>query len=143
MTVGAVIEPVEVLRAVLRVRVPGTALADVAVRTNERDAGDVPPFVILAQGGDVRIRSGGAYAPARVSLSLTAATDYEAAALWRLASRLLHGWGPVNVDVDVDRVGIWRIFDETGLQRPVKEPDTGWWRAFGVFDITMTDRAIG
>lgn len=143
MTVVLVPEPVKVLRAILLARAAGTDLENVPFRSNDRDAGDEPPFGVVSQAGDGRIRSGGALLPARVSVSITAVTDYDAAALWRLASALLHGWGPVVVEVDGDQVGVWKVFDETGLQRPVKEPDTGWWRAFGVFDVAMTDRAIG
>jgi len=142
VTVIEVPDPVATLRAVLISRVVDTDLEDVQIKDARQD-GDEPPFGILAEGGDTRARSGGAMLPSRVSLSLTAVTAGQAARLWRLASAALHGAGPIRILVDGEWVGVWRIFDETGLQRPVQEPDTAWWRAFGVFDVYMADRAIG
>lgn len=142
MTVAVTPDPVATLRSVLLSRVSGTDLEDVAVRPNQPDAGDLPPYVVLAEGGDLHARGVGALLPARVALSVTAETDGQAASLWRLASALLHRFGPVSVVIDGVRVGVWRIHDETGLQRPVQEPDTLWWRASGVFDLTMADRPI-
>lgn len=139
---AAVPDPVATFDAVLIARAVGTALENVPIRS-DRAEGDEPPFAIATDGGWARARGAGALLPARVNLSVTAATDDQAAALWRLASALLHNWGPVTVDVDGAQVGVWKVFDETGPQRPVQEPDTGWWRVFGVFDLTMTDRAIG
>jgi hypothetical protein len=135
-------DPIAVLRAILLDRVVGTDLAGVAVR-DAREEGDAPPYVVLNEGGDSRLRAGGALWPARVTLSVTAESKGQAAVLWRLASAALHRHGPERLTVDGDQVGVWRIFDETGLQGPVQEPDTSWWRAFGVFDVYMADRAIG
>lgn len=142
MTVLVVPDPIAVLRAVLLGLVVDTDLEGLAIR-DAREDGDSPPYVVLGEAGDRRLRSGGALWPARVEASLTAATKGEAAIKWRLLSALLHRHGPVTLTVDGDRVGVWKVFDETGLQGPVQEPDTAWWRAFGVFDVYMTDRAIG
>lgn len=142
MTVDVAPDTVATLRTILLARATGTDLEGVAIRPNQPEEGDVPPYVVLAEGGDLHARGVGALLPARVALSVTAETDGEAAALWRLASALLHRYGPAAVVVDGVRVGVWRVHDETGLQRPVQEPDTLWWRASGVFDLTMADRPI-
>lgn len=131
-------DPVAIIRGVLVSRQPGSPIAGVPVR-DEREEGDEPPFILLAQAGALRHRSVGALLPARVSLTGVGATPGAAAVLYRTASDLLHRLGPIHEGT----AGIWRIYDETGQQRPVQEPDTAWWRSFGVFDLYMADRAIG
>ena len=142
MTIEVVPDPVATLRAVLIPRAVGTDLEGLPIRS-KREEGDAPPFLVAREAGDLHHRSVGALLPARVNLSVVALDEDQAAALWRLASALLHRLGPLIVAVDGADVGVWRIHDETGLQQPVQEPDTLWWRAFGVFDLTMADRAIG
>ena len=132
-------DPVAVLRAILLARLEATGQTAVTVVGNVRSAGVEPPFYVLSEAGALRARGPGAYSPARVGLSAWAATEDAAAAAYRLASDLLHRQGPLVVD----GAGVWKIFDETGLQRPLPDPDSDWWSASGVFDLVMTDRAVG
>jgi hypothetical protein len=144
VTIVASPDPLEVFRAVLIARAVDTSLEEIPVRSNERDQDDVPPLLIASEAGALRHASVGAFMPARVGLSGYATTESGAAALYRTASDGLHRVGPLRISIpDFGTVGVWRIYDETGMQRPVLDPDTGWWRAFGVFDIYMADRAIG
>jgi len=132
-------DPVAVLRAVLLARMEVTAQAIVPVVANVREAGGTPPFYVLTEAGALRARSTGVLSPARVGLAAWALTEDAAAAAYRLASDLLHRVGPVTVD----GCGVWRIYDETGLQGALPDPDSSWWRASGVFDLVMTDRTVG
>jgi hypothetical protein len=144
VTVVASPDPIEVFRAVLIARAVDTTLEDVPIRSNERDQDDEPPYLIASEAGSLRHTSVGAFLPTRVGLSGYATTESGAAALYRTASDVLHRAGPLRISIpDFGSAGVWRIYDETGLQRPVRDPDTGWWRAFGVFDMHMADRAIG
>lgn len=135
---SAIVDPVAVLRDLLLELAPGSALAGLPIRTTARHEGDAPPFVVLAEGGALRHRSGPVYAPARINLSAWALDADRAAELYRAASELLHRRGPIVRN----GAGIFRIYDETGLQAPFEDPDTGWWRAFGVFDLVMVDRLV-
>ena len=132
------VDPLAAFREALLALAPTTALADVPIRANERHDGDAPPFVVIAEGGAIRHRTGPAYAPARVNLSAWGNDADQAVELYLTASQLLHRYGPVVRS----GAGIFRIFDETGLQQPFEDPDTGWWRAFGVFDLVMVDRPV-
>lgn len=132
-------DPVAVLRSILLARLAATGQTVVPVVANVREAGGQVPFYVLSEAGALRARGPGAYGPARVGLAAWAATEDAAAAAYRLASDLLHRQGPLVVD----GAGVWKVFDETGLQRPLPDPDSDWWSAQGVFDLVMTDRAIG
>ena len=132
------VDPLAAFRDALVALAPTTALAGIALRTNAMHAGDVPPFVVIAEGGAIRHRTGPAYAPARVNFSAWGIDADQAVELYLTASQLLHRYGPVVRS----GAGIFRIFDETGLQQPFEDPDTGWWRAFGVFDLVMVDRPV-
>jgi hypothetical protein len=125
-------------RDVLLERVVGTALADVAVRTNARRPDDMPPFIVVSEGGSLHHRTGPVYNPARINFSAWALDADQAVEMYLTAAQLLHRLGPVIVN----GAGIFRIFEETGLQQPFEDPDTSWWRAFGVFDLVMVDRIM-
>jgi hypothetical protein len=132
------VDPLAAFRESLLALAPSTALASVAVRTNVKHADDVPPFVVIAEGGAIRHRTGPAYAPARVNFSAWGIDADQAVELYLTASQLLHRLGPLVRN----GAGIFRIYDETGVQQPFEDPDTGWWRAFGVFDLVMVDRPV-
>ncbi len=132
-----IVDPVAALREVLLELVPTTALADVPVRT-KRQEGEAPPFILLGEGGTLHHRTGPVYNPARVNLSAWALDDDQAVEMYLTAAQLLHRLGPLVRS----GVGIFRIYEETGLQQPFEDPGTGWWRAFGVFDLVMVDRIV-
>lgn len=132
------VSPAVAFRDLLEELATGTQIAGIPVRTVHRDEGDRPPLFLVAEAGGIRHRTGPAYAPARVSLSAFHDTDREAADMYLVASQLLHRLRP-GIRAGV---GIFKVFDETGLQQPFKDPDTGWWRAFGVFDLVLVDRVI-
>jgi hypothetical protein len=138
MTTIGFVSPVVAFRDLLLDLATDTQLEGIPVRTVKRDPGDEPPFLLVAEGGGIRHRTGPAYAPARASLTAFHMTDREAADLYLAASELLHRLRPGIRD----GVGIFKVFDETGLQQPFQDPDTGWWRAFGVFDLVLVDRLI-
>jgi len=131
------VDPVAAFREALLALAPGTALADVPVRSKQQQ-GEAPPFIRLSEGGAIRHRTGPAYKPARVNFSAWALDEGQAVELYLTASQLLHRHGPVVRN----GAGIFRIYDEMGLQQPFEDPDTGWWRAFGVFDLVMVDRPV-
>lgn len=128
-------------RAVLADCAAGTAIAGVPVMTNDRDPGDAPPYIVLAEGGDLHFGTLQANNPARVQITGVATTDVAAAALCRAALMLLHDHGPAQFTVDGLVLQFFGAGDETGVQQPLREPETLWWRAFGVIDIWMADRA--
>lgn len=138
MTTPTYVDPVAAFRDALLALAPATAIDGVPVRTNERHAGDVPPYFVLAEGGDIQHRTAPVYNPARVNLSAWALDADQAVDLYRTASQLVHRTGPFIRN----GAGVFRIFAETGLQQPFEDPDTGWWRAFGVFDLVMVDRPV-
>ena len=131
------VDPVAAFREALLAMAPTTALAGIPVTTKSQ-VGESPPFIRLSEGGAIRHRTGPAYKPARVNFSAWALDEGQAVELYLTASQLLHRAGPVVRN----GAGIFRIFDETGLQQPFEDPDTGWWRAFGVFDLVMVDRPV-
>lgn len=113
---------------------------------SRRNVDDVPPYGLLQEAGGQRARNAPVVNPARVSVRIYDTDDGAAARRYRRLSALLHGFGPVIVELDEadgGSVGVWRVFDETGVQAPVQEPDTGWWVAGGVFDLFMADRSVG
>lgn len=116
----------------------GTQIEAHPVFTLHRDPAVVPPFYLVGEAGSIRHRTGPAYSPARASLTAVALTDREAADMYLAASELLHRLRPGTRD----GVGIFMVFDETGLQQPFQDPDTEWWRAFGVFDLVLADRLL-
>jgi hypothetical protein len=132
------VDPVAAFRDALLALAPATAIAGVAVRTNQRHDGDVPPYFVVSEGGDLQHRTAAVYNPARVNVSAYGLDADQAVDLFRTASQLVHRTGPLIRN----GVGIFRIFAETGLQQPLEDPDTGWWRAFGVFDLVMVDRPV-
>jgi hypothetical protein len=132
-------DPVATLRAILIARFEAASLEQPPIVGNVREGGDTPPFYVLSEAGEERARGAGVLLPARVGLSAWSLTEAGAVAGYRMASDLLHRTGPVTVDT----TGVWKVFDETGVQRPLRDPDSGWWLAAGVFDLYMTDRAIG
>lgn len=138
MTTIVTPDPVALLRTILLEVVEDTQLAGMPIVSNVREDGQEPPFLVLAEAGSVPHPTLPLFQPARVSLTTWALTDGAAAEAYRVASSLLHRNGPFVRD----DVGVFRIFDETGLQQPIKDPDTGWWRAFGVFDLHMVDRVL-
>ena len=138
MTTSTYVDPVAAFRDALLELAPATALANVAVRTNDRHDDDAPPFVVVSEGGAIHHRTGPAYVPARVNLSAWGIDADQAVELYLTAAQLLHRLGPLVRN----GIGIFKIFEETGLQQPFEDPDTGWWRAFGVFDLVMVDRIV-
>jgi hypothetical protein len=132
-------DPVALLRAILLERLDRTSQAIVPVIGNVRDADTEPPFYVASEAGSIHERSAPVLNPARVGLSAWALTEDAAAAAYRLAIDLLHRQGPLLID----GWGIWKVFNETGLQRPLRDPDSSWWLATGVFDLYMTDRNVG
>lgn len=133
----AVVDPVAVLREVLIDLILGSSIEAVPVRT-QRKAGELPPFILLTEGGSIRHPSVPLYAPARVNFEAWALDEDEAAAIYLAAAQLMHRLGLVIRK----GVAIFQCFEETGLQQPFPDPDTGWWRAFGVFDLTMVDQIL-
>jgi hypothetical protein len=133
-----VVSPIVAFRQLLLDLAPGTQLESLPILTVKRDPGVTPPFLLVAEAGSIRHRTGPAYAPARASLTAYEYTDRGAAELYLVASELLHRLRPGIRD----GVGIFKVFDETGLQQPFQDPDTEWWRAFGVFDLVLVDRLI-
>ncbi len=138
MTTPTYVDPLAAFRDALLALAPATVLASVPVRTNKFHDGDVPPFVVVSEGGAIHHRTGPAYAPARVNLSAFGLDADQAVELYLTAAQLLHRFGPVIRN----GAGIFRIFEETGLQQPFEDPGTGWWRAFGAFDLVMVDRIV-
>lgn len=132
------VSPVVAFRELLVDVAAGTQIDGIAVRTVHRDPEDVPPLFLVSEAGGIRHRTGPAYAPARVSLTALHYTDREAVDMYLVASQLLHRLRPGIRD----GVGIFKVFDETGVQQPVKDPDAEWWRAFGVWDLVLVDRPI-
>jgi hypothetical protein len=137
MTTPTLVDSVAAFRDVLIDRIPGSSIEAVPVRTQHKE-GEAPPFILLAEGGSIRHPSVPLYAPARVSLEAWALDEDAAVEMYLAAAQLLHRLGPLVKN----GVGIFRIFEETGLQQPFEDPDTGWWRAFGVFDLTMVDQIL-
>lgn len=138
MTTPTYVDPVAAFRDALLALAPATAIAGVVIRTNKRHEGDSPPYFVVNEAGDIQHRTAPVYSPARVNLTAWALDADQAVDLYRTASQLVHRYGPLIRD----GVGIFRIFAETGLQQPFEDPDTGWWRAFGVFDLAMVDRIV-
>lgn len=142
-TLVAVADPVAAFRAVLVARAAATGETLGTVRSHRHD-GDEPPYVLLREAGAPRERNAPVMNPARVAIQVFELDEAAAAAGYRRISALAHRAGPMTVDLDDDgSVGVWKVFDETGVQTPVKDPDTGWWIAGGVFDLYMTDRSVG
>jgi hypothetical protein len=135
--ITTIVDPVATFREVLLGLVPATVLAAVPVVT-KRAPNQAPPFIHVGEGGTIHHRTGPVYNPARVNLTAWALDEDQAVLFYLTAAQLLHRFGPV-VKSDV---GIFRIFEETGLQQPFEDPDTDWWRAFGVFDLVMVDRLV-
>lgn len=136
---------VATFRAVLVARAAAEGDAPSVIRSR-RGEGDEPPYALLRDAGEVRERNAPVLSPARVGVQVFDLTDVAAARRYRRYSALLHGFGPTVVELDAEDggdVGVWRIYDETGVQQPLQEPDTGWWVASGVFDLYMTDRGVG
>ena len=134
----AYVDPVAAFRDALLALAPATAIDGVLIRTNKRHDGDAPPYLVVGEAGDIQHRTAAVYNPARVNLSVWGADADQAVDLYRTASQLVHRTGPFIRN----GMGIFRIFAETGLQQPLEDPDTGWWRAFGVFDLVMVDRPV-
>ena len=137
MTTPTFVDTVAALRDVLLDRMAGSSIEAVPVRTKHKE-GETPPFILLGEGGSIRLPSVPLYAPARVQLESWGLDEDQAVEIYLTAAQLLHRLGPVVIN----GVGIFRIFEETGLQPPFVDPDTGWWRAFGVFDLTMVDQIL-
>jgi hypothetical protein len=116
----------------------GTRLADTRIHAYETPPHDSPPFVVLDDAGALRDRGVPAYLPYRLSLTATARTETEAAALYRAVTGILHD----AKNVLVGDVGFWGAFDETGPQ-PRNDPGTRWPARFGIVDIYMPDRSLG
>jgi len=138
MTSPTYVDSLASFRDVLLERVPGTALAAVTVRANARHADDLPPFIVVSEGGALHHRTGPAYNPARVNFTAWALDADGAVEMYLTAAQLLHRLGPLVKN----GAGIFRVFEETGLQQPFEDPDTSWWRAFGVFDLVMVDQIM-
>jgi hypothetical protein len=132
-----VIDPVVFLRDWYLELALGTPLEGVAIWTLKREPETLPPYLILAEAGDVRHPAGPAFAPARVELSAWHYTDREVATLFRTAIALVH-----RRHVVLGGIGCFMARSETGLQRPFEDPDTGWWRGFGVIDLVLLDQLI-
>lgn len=135
------LSPTILARAALADVATGTALAGVPVLTNERDEGDAPPYIVLNEAGDLHSGNLQANNPARVGITGVAMTDVAAAALCRTALMLLHEHPGASYTIDELVYSLHGAGNETGVQQPLREPDTLWWRAFGVIDIWMADRA--
>ena len=137
MTTPTFVDTVAAARDVLLSRIPGSSIEAVPVRT-QHEQGEAPPFILVAEGGAIRLPSVPLYAPARANLEAWGLDEDQAVEIYLTAAQLLHRLGPLVIN----GVGIFRIFEETGLQQPFLDPDTGWWRAFGVFDLTMVDQIL-
>ncbi len=137
MTTPTYVDSVAAFRDALLALAPGTAIAAVPVRT-KRLEGEPPPFIHVGEGGAIHHRTGPVYNPARVNLSAWALDEDQSVEMYLTAAQLLHRLGPLIRN----GIGIFKIFEETGLQQPFEDPDTGWWRAFGVFDLVMVDRIV-
>lgn len=135
------LSPTILARAALADVSAGTAIAGVVVMTNEREEGDTAPYILLSEGGDLHAGTLQANNPARVQITGVAATDVAAVALCRTALALLHDHGPASYTIDGLAYKFHGAANETGVQQPLPEPETTWWRAFGVIDIWMPDRA--
>jgi hypothetical protein len=137
MTNPTFVDPVAALRDALLALAPSTALAAIPVRTEHLEA-EAPPFFLVGEAGAIHHRTGPVYNPARINLSAWALDQDQAVEMYLTAAALLHRYGPVVRN----GIGIFRIFEETGLQQPFADPDTGWFRAFGAFDMVMVDRIV-
>lgn len=135
------LSPTILARAALADVASGTAIAGVVVMTNEREEADTPPYILLSEGGDLHRGTLHANNPARVQITGVAVTDVAAVALCRTALALLHDHVRASYMIDGLAYQFHGAANETGVQQPLREPDTGWWRAFGVIDIWMADRA--
>lgn len=146
MTTVVAIAPdtVAVFRALLLARAADAG--DTApVISSRRDPGVVPPFSLVRDAGERRARNAPVLNPARVAVQVFDETDTGAARRLRRIVGLLHGFGPAIVeleDADGGSVGVFRIFDETGVSEPLQEPVTNWWVARGTFALYMTDRSV-
>ena len=138
MTTPTYVDPVAAFRDALLALAPWTAIAGVVIRTNKRHDGDSPPYFVASDGWALQHRTAPVFNPARVNFSAWGFDADQAVDLYLTASQLVHRTGPVIRN----GAGIFRIFAETGLQQPFEDPDTGWWRAFGVFDLVMVDRIV-
>ena len=131
------VDPLASFRDVLLVRIPGSSIEAIPVRTQHKE-GEAPPFFLASEGGALRHRSVPLYAPARINLEAWALDEDQAVTMYLAAAQLLHRFGPIVIN----GVVVFQIFEETGLQQPFQDPDTTWWRAFGVFDLTMADQIV-
>lgn len=143
-TVAVTPDTVAVFRSILLARA-ADAGDPVPTLHSRREPGQAPPFALLRDAGERRARNAPVLSPARVSVQVFDETDVGAARRLRRFAGLLQGFGPVIVELDPadgGTVGVWRIFDETGVQEPLQEPVTNWWVARGTFDLYMTDRSV-
>lgn len=124
-----------------------TAVGDTPPAIRSRRAPeDLPPFVLLVEAGEVRARHAPVLTPASVSLAVFDVSPQAAVRRYRRLAAIVHGQYPSVVELEAEdggRVAVWKVFDETGPQGPVQEPDSGWWRVSGVFDLFMADRPLG
>ena len=144
MPVAVTPDTVVTLRQLLLDRAAAAGDDEPVIRSR-RAPNEEPPFTLLKEAGELRARHAPVLNPARVTVSAYALTDTEAVRRYRRHAGLVHGFGPAIVSLEAEDggdVGVWRVFDETGPQRPIQEPDTGWWLVTGVFDLYMTDRAV-
>jgi hypothetical protein len=137
MTTPTYVDTVAAFRDVLIDRLAGSSIETVPVRTQHKE-GEAPPFILLAEGGSIRHPRVPLYAPARVNFEAWALDEDAAVAIYMTAAQFMHRLGVVIKN----GVAIFQCFEETGLQQPFPDPDTGWWRAFGVFDLTMVDQIL-
>lgn len=138
-------DPVATLRSLFLARA-AAAGDDAPVLRSTHAAGEEPPFALLRDAGDSHERNAPVLNPARVSVSQYELTSAAAARRLRRLAALVHGFGPTTVELEEEDGGtvlVFKVFNETGVQEPVQEPDTNWWVATAAFDVHMTDRSVG
>ena len=134
------VDPLGFLLAYLSENVTGTALEGVAIRGGDLQPGDEPPVVLLEEAGSLHDRSlpwQAARIQVRAFGPLGPAGPRIASELYRAASGIVHGVGPLQRD----GTAVGRMFEEQGPQ-PAEDPDTRWPEVFGIIDMEMADRTI-
>jgi hypothetical protein len=93
MTTPTFVDSVAAARDVLLDRIPGSSIEAVPVRT-QHEEGEAPPFILVAEGGAIRLPSVPLYAPARVNLEAWGLDEDQAVEIYLAAAQLLHRLGP-------------------------------------------------
>jgi hypothetical protein len=144
LVVAVTPDPVMAFEAIVAARAAYAGDSAPVLRST-RAEGDVPPFALIRDAGERLERNAPVLNPARVSVSQWELTSAAAARRLRRISALVHGFGPTEVALateDGGTVVVFKVFNETGVQPPVQDPETRWWVATAAFDLYMTDRAV-